>query len=79
VELELFSPVACPTTTLFWVSLALFATPPHLELIVLTILVSLPVIFAAESLEALWEGAAIWLIMALLMFSVFRSVNLEKS
>lgn len=64
---------------LFRVSLALFVTPPRFQLMVLTILVSLPVILAAEAFGALWEGAAIRLLMALLMFPVIKSVKIEKS
>lgn len=70
VELELFPPVTGPTTQLIGISFALLLTLPQFELMVLTVLVSLPVILAAESFGAFGKCATVRLLMALLMFPV---------
>lgn len=72
VKLELFAPVARLTTELLRIGLALLVTFPQLKLMVLTILVSLPVILAAKTLSAPSKGAPIRLLMALLMLPAAR-------
>lgn len=68
VCLELLATVTGLPTNLIWVDPARFVAFPQLELAMLAVLVTLPVILAAESFWALWKSAAVWLLVSFLVF-----------
>ena len=72
VKLELLAPMAGFSAELFWIDLTLLIAFPQFELVVLTVFMPFPVIFAAKPLETLWKRTAIRLVMAFLVFSASR-------
>lgn len=72
---ELLATVTGLPTTFIWVDFTWFAALPQLELAMLAILVTLPVILAAESFWALWKSAAVRLLVS---FLVLPGARLSK-
>jgi len=71
VLLERLAPVALLDALLSGSVDLLHVASPHLELVVLRVLVPLPVALAPEPLGAGWERAAVWLLMALSMLPMY--------
>lgn len=72
VCLELLATVTGLPTNFIWIDPAGLAAFPQLELAMLAVFVTLPVILAAESFWALWKSAAVRLLVSFLVFPVAR-------
>lgn len=70
--LELLATMTGFATIFGWINSARLFTHPQIKLAMLAVLMTLPVILAAESLCALWKSAAVWLLVSLFMFPLLR-------
>lgn len=66
---ELLATVTGLPATFIWIDSTWFAAFPQLELAMLAVLVTLPVILAAESFWTLWKSAAVRLLVSFLVLS----------
>ena len=64
---KLLATVTGLATAFIWVESAWLVAFPQLELTVLAILVTLPVVLTAKSFWALWKSAAVWLFVPFLV------------